>query len=72
MARSRKSVHGGVINQKTAEEKYQKSRFWFYHRRSLLTPIDPDSLGLSKRCRWYYEDEIVRLIHNQRSALRAS
>lgn len=72
MARSRKPVHGGVINQKTAEEKYQRSRFWFYHRRSQLTPIDPESLGLSKRCHWYYEDEIVRLIRHQSPALRAS
>lgn len=65
-------MHGGVINQKTAAEKYQISRFWLYHRQAQLTPIDPDSLGLSRRCQWYYEDEIVRLIHNQRSALRAS
>ncbi len=72
MARRKQAVHGAVINQKTAEARYQKSRFWFYHRRMFFTPINPEVLGLSRRCRWYYEDEIVRLIKHYAPLLRVS
>jgi hypothetical protein len=64
MARKKPIVHKAIINQKTAEAKYGKNRFWFYHRRMCFTPIDPHAIGLSARCTWYYEDEIMRLLRH--------
>ncbi len=69
--REQSPAHGAIINQQMAAQQYQRSRFWFYHHRASFTPIAPERFGLSKRCTWYFADEVQRLIRHESACMVA-
>lgn len=65
MARKKQQRHEPPITVKDAIERYQRPRWWFNYYRHSFTPVDSQSLDLSRRYTYLYPDEIKALIQKR-------
>lgn len=68
----RKIRHEPPMRVKDAVVKYGHNPSWFYHRRTRLSPVPVDMLGLDKRSTWYFEDELRALVRPVTALSQAS